>query len=615
MLFASSIPASPRQYLFWINSTAAFLSFSLLSVLIFFGIGFFFPGDRVRLVFILGLVSYSIVEILLLSTGKIRSLTRVIDSNLQVGREILLLIGITIFFTILTHLVFPYASLGWLFAMFLILFLTNSYITHRIAVQLTGIINTKPKIKWRRIAALPLWIVSLVFLGFFIKYYAPMQIGPTEEKTYGNAWAYFASAKAYSNTGVFFAVPVGESSEYPAGYSRFEQMNSSDDPGYIFLQAIAHRTGLELDTKTNLFINRSLYIFGSVLFAFAVAILVFKSPVAFLAIGGALFVSHEALAPVMYQLADHHGAVIGLSLIGLSLLVVLPILTRSTSFTAIIISVFVIGMAISFIGSIRQSTGMTLLFSALSLLAVSWLISAKKRLLVIIPVLLALIIGYKTVNDLIGILFVYRDSQTNIQIAPETPGSHGIYFSLLGGVTVWNDAIILKTIADENPLVMPTFTTIPVGEGTKTYSTFNPQVFKVSQQLFLREVAKNPRKFIGTNLRDAAEIIRLLLTYASRDWLKGVVFLILAFGAGTSLESIWKQFCGYSTKAVDYKPLDSAIVAVLVFFVISAIIPVMTHINLQFLQETMASFIVLLLLVVAKYLVLTRQYGERDQPA
>jgi hypothetical protein len=343
--------------------------------------------------------------------------------------------------------------------------------------------------------------------------------------------------------------------------------------------------------------------------------LVFKSPVAFLAIGGALFVSHEALAPVMYQLADHHGAVIGLSLIGLSLLVVLPILTRSTSFTAIIISVFVIGMAISFIGSIRQSTGMTLLFSALSLLAVSWLISAKKRLLVIIPVLLALIIGYKTVNDLIGILFVYRDSQTNIQIAPETPGSHGIYFSLLGGVTVWNDAIILKTIADENPLVMPTFTTIPVGEGTKTYSTFNPQVFKVSQQLFLREVAKNPRKFVGTNLRDAAEIIRLLLTYASRDWLKGVVFLILAFGAGTSLESIWKHFCGYSTKAVDYKPLDSAIVAVLVFFVISAIIPVMTHINLQFLQETMASFIVLLLLVVAKYLVLTRQYGERDQPA
>jgi hypothetical protein len=257
---------------------------------------------------------------------------------------------------------------------------------------------------------------------------------------------------------------------------------------------------------------------------------------------------------------------------------------------------------------------MTILFSAFSLIIVSWLITAKKRQLVIIPVLLALITGYNTVNELIEILFVYRDAQTNIQIAPETPGSHGIYFSLLGGVTVWHDAVIAKTIADANPLVMPILTTIPVGEGTKTYSTFNPQLFKVSQQLFLREVVKNPRKFIETNFRDAAEIIQLLLTNATRDWLKGIIFLVLAFGAGTALESIWKQLCRYSLNPIDHKQIDDVIVAALVFTAFSALIPVMTHINLQFLQETMVSFIVLLLLVVAKYLVLTRPNGEKDMP-
>jgi hypothetical protein len=157
----------------------------------------------------------------------------------------------------------------------------------------------------------------------------------------------------------------------------------------------------------------------------------------------------------------------------------------------------------------------------------------------------------------------------------------------LGNVTEWNDIVILKTIADENPLALPTFYTITVGSETKRVGTFNPDVFYVSRILFFRRLLEHPGRYIHTVLSNLGEILTLVIDYAAKDWIKGVFILILVGGVGIAVERRWLHGLKHPPNLINKNIADESLMGLAVYCVLTAAVPAVTNIRLMFLHETL----------------------------
>lgn len=562
----------------------------------------FFPAEPTNFGILAGLLIFALAEGYLINNYKLHPLFERVDRNQSAGFEIILILLFSLISGLIHHYFQREIPLAFLFICWLLLLLFYCYTQYILSLFIEKAATIKAIISQKRfLATLPVWIGCIVIVFALIRYYPTSQSIPSNpDYSYGNSWAFFESVKVFDKTGILFAIPREVSYLHPSGYGRLEDANNGDDIGYLLVQAIANQFDTDLSLYGNVRINYALYLLGSLIFSFSAGALLFRSPMAFLALCGTFILCHDKFAPVMYRVADHHGAAIGLMLMGTAFLIALPgILKVQSISTTILFSLFT-GMIFGFIGLIRQNFGLELLAAT----SIFYLILAAgkhfwKPVLVIIP-LLSLLCGFTFTTKFKDHLLAYRDSTFQIASIPESSGSHGIFFSLLGGITEWNDSLIIKQITDENPLATPTYYTLPYEEGQKYVSIFYPDVFETAQTLFLRFVSANPRKYVGNVIRNYGNAIETTVNIAASDWLKGIFVILIFAGIGRVIESYWLRLFGLSPLLIDRKSFDLVLLSLSIVCLVAMLIPALTHITAVFLQQSLIVLFGIMILIIGR---------------
>ena len=495
---------------------AQLLSFGIIYLGLYGLISFLLPLElrRVRLFVLLVLLVYVVVEHILMRLGILRNFYDLLDENQPAWREAGFIALATLLAVLLVYIYYK-IPIPLAFGLWLGIF-NSQILIEKVIFSFT--IRTKDIIMYIRTHAKQLlwWGICVLLVYLFLSYYDPIRIDNTSGSVYNKFlrsvgdgyWVLrgrnLLSAKTYSETGVLFARKWGTS---------FRRVDGWNDLGTIPLLALAYQLGFPMDVNTYALIIRNIYLSGVVLFALFAALFIFRSAAAFLTLSLTMITGFSVFyVESLSYISDISAGSVSV-LLGLSLLISLPYITKRKSLSFISWWGILCGLMVGLLQIIRANVGYPAM--AALLIAMFAFLMRRKSFAFVFAGILSVIVGAAFFFTVLYGLLLYRDTKLQIQNKNNMMTTHSLYNSFIEGLDEhwWDDATLYKDIWNENPLLRDTLG-IDFEETSKT--------------MFFRYIIDHPQRLLKEKTKRAADLVAILLNHSAKNspnWLQ--VFLVL----------------------------------------------------------------------------------------